>query len=268
MVTARMERILSRGTLTALVGLTYGFLLIPILVIVYASFSPDLRYMFSPGEASIHWYREFYNSKSFTSAFRFSLILASIASAIATVIGFITAYGIVRYLKRYRFVAQAFVMLPMMTPTIVISLGLLLLMNSIEIPEMLPMLCGHVVICLPFTVAGIIASLEGIDPVLEDAAWTLGASRMTILREITLPLVAPGVLSAMIFSFVVSFGDVYVSLFLAAPGTTTLPVEIFSYVQWESTPIVAAITTVQMILIIVFGLVVERIVGLRRAIRI
>jgi putative spermidine/putrescine transport system permease protein len=84
---------------------------------------------------------------------------------------------------------------------------------------------------------------------------------------VTLPLVAPGVLSALIFSFIISFGDVDIALFLSGPGMTTLPIEIFSYIQWQSSPVIAAITTVQIVLIVLFGLIVERLVGLRAAMR-
>jgi len=75
------------------------------------------------------------------------------------------------------------------------------------------------------------------------------------------------VLSALIFAFIVSFGDIYIALFLAGPGMTTLPMEIFSYVQWESTPVIAAISTLQILLIVGLGLIVERLVGLRRIMR-
>ena len=86
------------------------------------------------------------------------------------------------------------------------------------------------------------ASLEGVDAQLELAALTLGASRLRVLWEVVIPLVAPGLLSALLFAFMVSFGDVYIALFLSGPGRTTLPIEIFAYMQWESTPVVAAIT--------------------------
>ena len=86
--------------------------------------------------------------------------------------------------------------------------------------------------------------------------------------EVVIPLTAPGLLSALIFAFIVSFGDVYISLFLSGPGRTTLPIEIFSYMQWESTPVVAAITTVQILLIVALGLIVERLVGLRKMMRV
>ena len=141
------------------------------------------------------------------------------------------------------------------------------MLTRVDLPELLVLVIGHVLICLPFTIAGIVASLDGVDPQLEQAAWTLGASRLRILWEVTIPLAAPGLLSAMLFAFIVSFGDVYISLFLSGPGMTTLPIEIFAFIQWESSPVIAAITTVQMLLIIALGLLIERLVGLRRIMR-
>src|SRR5262249_1610007 len=148
------------------------------------------------------------------------------------------------------------------------SLSLLLMLNFVPVPELVVLVIGHVLICLPFAISGIIASLESVDPDLEAAAHTLGASKFRVMWEVTVPLIAPGVLSALIFAFTISFGDVYMALFLSGPNMTTLPVEIFSFIQWESSPVVAAITTIQIVLIIVFGLVVERLVGLRTAMRI
>ncbi|MFI4998012.1 MAG: ABC transporter permease, partial [Hyphomicrobiales bacterium] len=228
-----------------LIALLYVFLLLPLLIVVFASFSPDQRNVYALSQASLHWYREFAASDNFTTAFRFSLWLAAVASIVATGIGFITAYGVVRFLDRRRETGQAFAMLPMMVPHILISLSLLLVLTRFPAPELAALVIGHVLICLPFTIAGIIASLEGVDPDLEAAAHTLGASRLRVLIEVTLPLVAPGLLSALIFSFIISFGDVDIALFLSGPGMTTLPIEIFSFIQWESSPVVAAITTVQ-----------------------
>lgn len=251
----------------ALVTALYVFLLLPVLIVVFASFSPDQSNSYALSQASLRWYRDFFQNDSFVSAFKFSLWLAGVAAALATTIGFITAFGIVRYMGAKRDVAQAFAMLPMMAPHLLISLSLLLMLTWLPVPELAGLIIGHVLICLPFTIAGIIASLEGVDPDLEAAAYTLGASRLRVLREVTLPLVAPGVLSALIFAFIVSFGDVYIALFLSGPGMTTLPIEIFSFIQWESSPVISAITTLQMALIIVFGLVVERLVGLKNAMR-
>jgi putative spermidine/putrescine transport system permease protein len=258
---------IGRLTFGIMITALYLFLLAPLLIVIFASFSPDQSNTYNISQASLRWYREFLNSDSFVGAFKFSVLLALVASSAATVIGFITAYGIVRFLGAKREVGQSLAMLPMMVPHILISLSLLLLLTQLPIPELAALVIGHVLICLPFTIAGITASLEGVDADVEAAAYTLGASRWVILREVTVPLVAPGVLSALIFAFIISFGDVYIALFLSGPGMTTLPIEIFSYIQWESSPVIAAITTVQIVMIILFGLVIERLVGLRTAMR-
>lgn len=251
-----------------LITLIYAFLMAPILIVVVSSFSPNMSNSYAISQASLRWYKEFLGNSSFTSAFRFSAMLALISAALATVIGLLSAYAIQRYLGRARSIGQSIAMLPMMVPHIIISLSLLLLLTRLPIPEMTVLIIGHVLICLPFTIAGILASLEGVDADVEAAAWTLGASRWRIMREITVPMVAPGVLSAAIFAFIISFGDVYIALFISGPGKTTLPVEIFSYVQWESSPVIAAITTVQIVMIILFGLFIERLVGLRTLMRV
>jgi len=244
------------------VTLIYLFLLAPIVIVVAASFNPDQANALPRSGLSLRWYREFAASDGFVSA-----QLGLVAALAATAIGLVTAYGIVRFLGRRRALGQALALMPMMIPHILISLSLLLLITQISLPEAGVLLIGHVMICLPFTIAGIIASLEGVDHQLELAAWTLGASRLRILWEITIPLVAPGLVSSMLFAFIVSFGDVYISLFLSSPGKTTLPIEIFTYMLWDSSPVVAAITTVQMAMIIVLGLAIERLVGLRKVMR-
>lgn len=249
------------------IALLYAFLLLPILIVVFASFSPDQRNTYALSEASFRWYRDFLANDSFVSAFKFSLWLGAVAAVLATVIGFITAYGLVRFMGRKRELGQSLSMLPMMMPHLIMSLSLLLMLNFVPVPELWVLVVGHVLICLPFTIAGIIASLESVDPDLEAAAHTLGASKLRVLLEVTVPLIAPGVLSALIFAFIISFGDVYMALFISGPNMTTLPVEIFAFISWESSPVVAAITTLQIVLIVVFGLVVERLVGLKTAMR-
>jgi putative spermidine/putrescine transport system permease protein len=267
-VEGRRTALLGRVGAGAFVTAVYTFLLAPILIIVFVSFNPTEANTFPPSGFSLRWYARFLETEGFVAAFRFSLWLGFVAAVGATAVGFVSAYGIVRFLGRRRELGQSLALLPIMIPHILISLSLLLALVVVPIPELAGLIVGHILICLPFTVAGIIASLESVDEQLELAALTLGASRLRVLWEVVVPLVAPGLLSALIFAFIVSFGDVYISLFLSGPGRTTLPIEIFSYMLWESTPVVAAITTVQILLIIVLGLVIERLVGLRRIMRI
>jgi putative spermidine/putrescine transport system permease protein len=269
-VAVQVPRPRGLGRIALGVGVTaiYVFLLAPVAIIVFSSFNPTEANTFPPTGFSLRWYGKFLDSERFVSSFRFSLWLAAISAVTATLIGFVTSYGLIRCWQRGRGLVQSLTMLPMMIPHLLISISLLLALMVVPIPELSVLIIGHVLICLPFVIACIVASLEGIDAQLELAALTLGASRPRALWEIVIPLVAPGLLSAMLFAFMVSFGDVYIALFLSGPGRTTLPIEIFAYMQWESTPVVAAITTIQILLIIGLGLVIERLVGLRRIMRV
>ena len=265
---ARASGRTSRLALGAVVTAIYVFLLAPVAIIVFSSFNPTEANTFPPTGFSLRWYAKFFQTAGFVNAFRFSLWLAVIAAVVATAIGFLTAYGLVRSGRRGGGVVQSLAMLPMMVPHLLISISLLLALLVVPVPDLAALVVGHVVICLPFAIACIVASLEGIDAQLELAALTLGASRLRALWEVVIPLVAPGLLSALLFTFMVSFGDVYIALFLSGPGRTTLPIEIFAYMQWESTPVVAAITSMQILLIIALGLIIERLVGLRKIMRV
>jgi putative spermidine/putrescine transport system permease protein len=265
---ARASGRTGRLALGAVVTAIYVFLLAPVAIIVFSSFNPTEANTFPPTGFSLRWYGKFFQTAGFVSAFRFSLWLAIIAALAATAIGFLTAYGLVRAGRRGRGIVQSLAMLPMMIPHLLISISLLLALLVVPLPDLAALIIGHVVICLPFAIACIVASLEGIDAQLELAALTLGASRLRALWEVVIPLVAPGLLSALLFTFMVSFGDVYIALFLSGPGRTTLPIEIFAYMQWESTPVVAAITSIQILLIIALGLIIERLVGLRTIMRV
>jgi putative spermidine/putrescine transport system permease protein len=246
----------------------YAFLLLPIVLVVINSFNATELLTFPPEGFSLRWYRAFADSDSFVEAFKFSLLLAAISSVLATLIGFFAAYGIQRTLGRRRELGQSLALLPVMVPHVLIGMSLLLALTVVPLPEAIALVCGHIVIAVPFTIAAILASMDGVDISLEHAAMTLGASRMRAAWEVVVPLTAPGLVSAALFAFIVSFGDAYIALFLAAPGKTTLPIEIFTFLQWESTPVVAAITSVQIFMIVLIGLLIERMVGLKRILRI
>jgi putative spermidine/putrescine transport system permease protein len=257
-----------RWVMLPVVALIYVFLLGPILIVVLTSFTSTNSTAFPPEGFSLRWYGEFFRADNFTDAFWFSIKLASLTAPVATTIGFLSAYSIIRFGGRRREIAQSMSLLPAMVPHILISMSLLLALNFVPLPGFGALLAGHVLICLPFAIAGVTASLDGVDAHLESAALTLGASRLRALWEIVLPLTAPGIVSALLFTFIISFGDVYIALFLSGPGMTTLPIEIYSQIQWESTPVISAITSLQILLILILGLFVERLVGMRRIMRV
>jgi putative spermidine/putrescine transport system permease protein len=113
------------------------------------------------------------------------------------------------------------------------------------------MAIGHTVLALPVAVILLSATLQGVDQRLEQAALSLGASRFTAFRRITLPLVAPGVAAAAIFAFLSSFDELLVSMFLAGPGQETLPVKIWNSVLFQLDPSIAAVSALLVLLSVV-----------------
>ena len=123
---------------------------------------------------------------------------------------------------------------------------------------------GHALLTIPWCLRLLLANLAGLDPATEEAALSLGARPFTAVRLITLPMVWPGVVAAALFSFVVSFSNLEISIFLVVPGETTLPIAIFQYLQWKMDPTVAAVSTLQIAIVGLGLLLTNRFVPLGR----
>ena len=121
-------------------------------------------------------------------------------------------------------------------------------------------------VVIPWTVKLITASLTRFDRSIEEAAQSLGADRWTTFRRVTLPAILPGIVAAALFSFVSSFGNLEMSLFLVGPGRTTLPIAILQYLEWKIDPTVAAVSVMQIALIAVAMLVTDRYVKIARVV--
>ena len=152
-----------------------------------------------------------------------------------------------------------------MFPTIILGLALLLLYKTIGMPVFPGLLLAHCVIGMPYCFRTVLASVQALDPALEEAGQSLGAGPFSTLFLVTLPLIWQGVLSGWLFAFIVSFGELNTALFLSGPGLTTLPIEIFSYLQFQGSQLViAAASTLQIALIVLMVAVIERVVGMGR----
>jgi putative spermidine/putrescine transport system permease protein len=123
---------------------------------------------------------------------------------------------------------------------------------------------GHVLLTIPWCLRLLLASLAGLDPAAEEAALSLGAGPISATRLVVLPLIWPGVVAAGLFSFVVSFSNLEISMFLVVPGETTLPIAIFQYLQWKMDPTVAAVSTLQIAVVGLGLLLTNRFVPLGR----
>jgi putative spermidine/putrescine transport system permease protein len=207
-----------------------------------------------------------WDDPGFLESFKFSIVLALLASVTATTIGAMVAIALARHQFVGRETLEAFFMAPLAMPGVVLGLGLLRLFSSAHIvPSLWTLLVGHVLVTTPFAVRMVMSALANFDIEIEITARSLGASYPTLLRTVTLPIVRTGLFGAIVFTFIISFDDVSISLFLSGLGAETLPVKLYGFIEQNVTPVVDAVSAVMLLFGLVALGVIERLVGLQRA---
>jgi putative spermidine/putrescine transport system permease protein len=248
--------------------IAFALIIVPIAIVVVTAFSPLDYFEFPPRSLSTRWFVEFFRLENMRNAFVLSLELAVLAATLASVFGTMGALFLARRRGFLPALLQSLFLAPLVFPTIILGVALLLLYKTIGMPVFPGLLLAHCIIGVPYGFRTVLASAQALDPALEEAGQSLGAGPLRTLFVITLPLVWQGVISGWLFAFIVSFGELNTALFLTGPGLTTLPIEIFSYLQFQGSQLViAAASTLQVALIIVMVAVIERIVGIGRIIR-
>jgi len=247
--------------------------LTPLIFVTWLSFFSQTIPSFPPEGYSLKWYAAIIRNDRFVSGFLLSLQLGLIATTIGLLVGVPAALCIARYRFAGRELLNNLLLMPLMIPGVVLGIALYVFHVETKINTGLPVLgsllglvSGHTLIVIPWTVRLVSASLAGFDRTLEEAAQNLGADRWTTFRRITLPGILPGVVAAAMFSFVASFGNLELSLFLVGPGRTTLPIAILQYLEWKIDPTIAAVSVVQIALIAVTMLITDRYVKIARVV--
>jgi putative spermidine/putrescine transport system permease protein len=241
------------------------FLQIPVIVVVLAAFSTTSYLTIPPQGWTLAWFAKVLGDPTYLSAIRMSLILAIGSTAISLLLGVAAAHALARRMLPGSEAVTAFLMAPMIMPSVVIGVAMLQYYSLIGLRgTLVGLLFAHVVITVPYIVRSALSSLSGLDVSLEEAARVLGADGFEAFRLVTLPLIKPGLLAGALFAFITSLDNVPVTIFLISANQTTLPVLIFSSVEMGIDPSVAAIST---LLIIVTGFVLllaERRTGFHR----
>lgn len=239
-------------------GLILLFLYVPIVVMAVMSFNASPLYAL-PLELTLDWYRALASNHKLIDAGINSLKLAVMTTVIASLLGTAAALAFFRYEFPGKRLLQILLYPPIAIPWLIIGTSMLIFFFWIGIGRGLhAMLLGHVALALPYVVIVVSARLAGFDRTLEEAARSLGASPLQVLRYVTLPYLLPGVVAAGLFAFAVSFDQFVVSYFLAVPGVSTLPVEIYTAIRKGFTPEVNAIATLVISVSMVLLLAVAR----------
>ena len=226
----------------------YAYLYIPIIILVTNSFNED-RYGLSWKGFSWNWYERLFNNDTLIQAAFHSVTIAFFAATLATIVGGLTAIALYRYRFRGKQAVSGMLFIVMMSPDIVMAVSLLALFMVVGISlGFWSLLLAHVTFCLPYVTVTIFSRLNGFDARMLEAAKDLGASEVTILRNIILPLALPAVVSGWLLSFTISLDDVVVSSFVSGVSYEILPLRIFSLVKTGVTPEVNALATIMIVL--------------------
>lgn len=254
------------GTLAlAFHALFIGFIVAPLAIVCVVAFTP-LGYISLPTDGlSLRWFAAILDNPRFINAFWLSLALGLVSSLIATALALPAALAIARFRFPGRDAISAFLLSPLMIPHIVLGVAFLRFFSAMNINGTFSgLVMGHVIVILPFALRLVLASATGMDPAVERAAVSLGASRFTVFRRITLPLILPGIVSGWLLAFITSFDELTMSVFIASPSTTTLPVRMFLHIQDTIDPLVAAVSALMIAGTLLLMGVLDRLVGLER----
>jgi putative spermidine/putrescine transport system permease protein len=233
----------------AAVTLILAFLAAPILVVVVASFSSASYLTFPPPAFGLRWYREYLGSAGWLDATFLSIGVAASVVVLSAVLGALAALGLAKLPPVARALATALFLSPLIVPVIVVAIGIYYAFSHYGlIGSPLGLVLAHTCLAVPFVVTSVSASLAGLDRRLEQAAASLGATPWGIFRQVTLPLIRPGVLVGALFAFITSFDELVVALFLSGSGAVTLPRRMWDDLRFAIDPTIAAVSTLTIVL--------------------
>lgn len=270
----RAGRVAGGAAKIAFMAMVYLFLLAPLIVVVGASFNgaEGSFINFPPTNLTWKWYGRMDSSQ--LRALGVSIALGLSTAFAAALLGVPAAIGLVRAKFKGKALVAAILRSPLQIPAVVIGVAFLKMYYTVgnvtgyyAVGTMVGLFLAHLFMVLPYVISAVAAVLQRFNMRLEEAALSLGASRWSVFRRVTLPIIMPGIYTGCIYAFLVSFGDVPVSLFLAANGLSTFPVEVFQAMQFDFNPAVLATSSAIVVGSIVVMVGLQRLVGMETLLR-
>jgi ABC-type spermidine/putrescine transport system permease subunit II len=239
---------LQRRAAHAAAGAVFVFLMLPLVVILPVSFTSAGYLAFPPPGFSLRWYQAYFADPIWIAATLRSLVIAGVVTVLATVLGTLLAFSIVRGRYPGRGVVSQIATAPLAVPTIVYSVAVYGLFSALKlVGQWQGIALAHTVHALPFVVLIMGAALRTVDPAQEQAAMGLGASRLGAILRVTLPQLRPALISSAFLAFISSFDEIVIAMFLGGVDMT-LPKKMFDNIQMEIEPTVAAVAMLQIAL--------------------
>lgn len=244
-------------------ALVIAFLAAPIVVVALVSFTPSQYLSIPTTSFSLRWYEALLHNGEFLAALRNSGVFALSSSVVATAICVPAGIALGRQKFRGSETIKSTLLSPLMVPSIVLGIAFLKFLTLIGlVGTTVGLILCHCVIITPYVLRLAMSSAAGLDRNAELAATSLGATRWTVFRKVTVPLVMPGVVSGWLIGFITSFDELTVTVFVASPSTTTLPVKLFNHITETTDPLAASVSGVIILLAAVVMVVVDKLYGL------
>ncbi|AXA26328.1 MULTISPECIES: ABC transporter permease [Pseudomonas] len=246
-------------------SLVVVFMLAPLVVVCLVAFTPENTLSLPTAGFSLRWFEAVFERADFLEAFNNSLQLAFLAASLATLIAVPAGLAITRLQFPGRDFLNVLFLSPIIIPHLVLGVALLRLFALLGVNGSFTWLVlAHTVVITPYVLRLVIAAAIGVDRSAEQAAESLGASRFTLFRKITLPMILPGIAGGWLLAFINSFDEVTLSIFVTSPATQTLPVKMYVYATESIDPMMAAVSALVIALTAVTMILLDRVYGLDR----
>lgn len=238
-----MRRSVFPGVITFLVLL---FFYVPILLLAIQSFNAS-RFGGEWTGFSLVWYEALFEHRAIWHAARNTLIVALISTLFSMTLGTLAGWALHRYCGRLRKFHQGVVYAPLMVPDVLMGISLLLLFVNMQVQlGLTTIILAHTTFCISYVALVVLGRLQGFDESLIEAARDLGAGWGTIIRRILLPLLGPGIAAGGLLAFTLSVDDFVITFFVSGPGSTTLPVQIYSMMRHGNPTLINALSVIFM----------------------
>ncbi|WP_136590974.1 ABC transporter permease [Salinigranum halophilum] len=249
--TARLEGL----TLRVMVTVVFGFLLLPVVIVVLTSFTTQSFPAIPQEGVSLTWYAELLADQKLLDALTVSLIVATASAVLSAIVGTIAAVGFVRGEFPYKEQISTAMLLPIIISPVITGIALVRYFSTVGLSSGYPALVlGHTVLSLPYVFLLVRSELLTFDQDLERASRILGADPVTTFRHVTGPIISPAILAGGFIAFVVSFGEFTATQFLISPDTSTVPVVIYTMLRTGLTPTINALSVVLIVVMLLLAL--------------
>lgn len=254
---------MGRSLLMIVVSIITILLVTPLIIIIIMSFTSDSFFAFPPRGFSINWYINFFENEIWLESLLRSLIVATLSAIVSVIIGTMAANGVIRLTFPGKSIFMGLLISPIVIPVIIIGIALYRFMAPFQLDgTLVGLVIAHSLMASPIAFITMLARLHGMDKNIELAAIALGSSPIGTFFRITLPFLRPALLSSLLLSFMVSFDEVVITIFLSGPNTKTLPVRMWENLHSNIDPTIAAISTI-LIISVVFIYVIQEIVKVK-----